>query len=110
MRENPQIAVYIMASGRNGTLYIGVTSDIFQRVIDHKTGRYGGFTSRYGCRTLVWFERHADMPSAIYREKRLKHWKRAWKLGLIEEANPMWRDLSDEWFDTSLPYLALRLG
>ncbi|MGE3303638.1 MAG: GIY-YIG nuclease family protein [Hyphomonadaceae bacterium] len=87
------IAVYIMASQRNGTIYIGVTSDLPTRIHLHRAGKEEGFTKRYGCKTLVWFEPHGDMASAIRRETQLKGWRRAWKLRLIEERNPQWLDL-----------------
>ncbi len=96
---NPFIAVYIMASATNGTLYIGVTSELGERVLGHKHGRYEGFSKKYGCTRLVWFERHGDMASAIARGKQLKTWRRKWKLALINEANPQWRDLADGWSD-----------
>ena len=85
--------VYIMASQRNGTLYIGVTSDLLQRVAQHKDGTFGGFSQRYGCKSLVWFERHDGIESAIRREKQMKEWKRLWKLRVIEDMNPGWDDL-----------------
>ena len=88
-----QPAVYILASQRNGTLYIGVTSDLVQRVWQHKNDVVDGFTKEYGVHTLVWYELHDDMESAIIREKRLKKWNRAWKLRQIEEMNPDWKDL-----------------
>ena len=88
--------VYILASMRNGTLYVGVTSDLVQRVWQHKNDFVEGFTQRYGVHTLVWFEAHESMESAIAREKPNKEWKRAWKLELIEKGNPTWRDLYDE--------------
>lgn len=88
-----QPAVYILASKRNGTLYTGVTSDLIQRVWQHKNNVIKGFTEKYGVHTLVYFELHDDMESAIVREKRLKKWNRAWKLRLIEEQNPEWTDL-----------------
>jgi len=91
------IAVYILASGRNGTLYIGVTSELPVRIRQHKLEVIEGFTQRYGCKRLVWFERHASMAEAIRRERVLKHWLRKWKLALIEAENPEWRDLSDGW-------------
>jgi putative endonuclease len=90
-------AVYIMASGRNGTLYTGVTSDLPGRVYQHRTGMLGGFTEEHGCKCLVWFEVHEEMESAIIREKRIKKWNREWKLRLIEETNPTWRDLAEDW-------------
>ena len=85
--------VYIMASGRNGTLYIGVTSDLVARVWQHREGVADGFTRQYGCKTLVWFERYDDIEAAIRREKQMKEWKRLWKLRVIEEMNPDWNDL-----------------
>jgi putative endonuclease len=91
-----QPCVYMLASKRNGTLYVGVTSDLIKPVWEHKQDFVEGFTKKYGVHTLVWFEMHADMMSAIAREKALKEWKRAWKLALIEKDNPLWRDLYDE--------------
>jgi len=85
--------VYIMASDRNGTLYIGTTSNLVQRVWQHKNDVCEGFTKRYGVHTLVYFEEYVDPQSAITREKQLKKWNRAWKLRLIEGKNPEWRDL-----------------
>jgi len=86
-------AVYILASKRNGTLYIGVTSDLIKRVWEHKNDLVQGFTRRYGVHQLVWYELHETMESAIQREKRLKEWERNWKLRLIESSNPDWEDL-----------------
>ncbi len=86
--------VYIVASARNGTIYIGVTSDLPGRIYQHRTGTPEGFTSKYGCKILVWYEVHSEMESAILREKRIKEWKRQWKLRLIEAENPTWRDLA----------------
>jgi putative endonuclease len=88
--------VYILASRRNGTLYVGVTSDVVKRVWEHKNDMVEGFTKRYGVHTLVWYEPHEIMISAITREKAIKEWKRQWKLGLIERLNPEWRDLYEE--------------
>ncbi len=85
--------VYIMASKRNGTLYIGVTSDLPGRVWQHKEGTLEGFAKRYGCKMLVWHEAYETIELAIRREKQMKEWQRAWKLRLIEEANPDWNDL-----------------
>ena len=85
--------VYIMASGRNGTLYIGVTGNLIARVWQHREGVVEGFTKKYGCKLLVWFERHDDIEAAIRREKQMKEWKRLWKLRVIEETNPDWDDL-----------------
>jgi putative endonuclease len=90
---NKQPAVYIVASKRNGTLYIGVTSDLVKRIWEHKNNMVEGFAKRYGVHQLVWFEVHEGMESAIEREKRLKEWKRKWKLELIESTNPSWQDL-----------------
>jgi len=96
MRERPfQPCVYIMASKRNGTLYIGVTSDIVRRVWEHREGLGSGFVRSYGVTRLVWFEMHDEMGAAIQREKQLKAWNRAWKLRLIEAENPRWADLWD---------------
>ena len=91
-----QPAVYIMASKPNGTLYIGVTSDLAKRAWEHKTDSADGFTKRYGVHRLVYYELHEDMLSAIAREKQLKKWNRAWKLELIEAQNPDWKDFWDE--------------
>lgn len=91
-----QPAVYIMASKRNGTLYIGVTSDLSGRVSIHRQDLIDGFTSRYGVHTLVHFEHFETMLDAIAREKSLKKWARARKIALIEACNPGWRDLADE--------------
>jgi len=85
--------VYIMASRKNGTLYIGVTGDLACRVWQHREGILEGFTKEYGVKMLVHYERFEDVANAIHREKRLKKWKRRWKIGLIEETNPQWRDL-----------------
>ena len=84
---------YIMASGRNGTLYIGVTSDLIKRVHEHKTDAVDGFTKVHRVHSLVWYEQHETMEFAILREKAIKEWKRQWKIDLIEKANPYWRDL-----------------
>jgi len=92
---NKQPAVYILASTRNGTLYTGVTSDLVKRIWEHRNNVVEGFTRRYGVHRLVWYELHESMESAIQREKRLKEWKRAWKLELIEGTNPDWQDLYD---------------
>ena len=88
--------VYILASRRNGTLYVGVTSDLVQRIWQHKNNQADGFTKKYAIHALVWFEPHVTMESAICREKAIKEWQRAWKIRLIESANPQWRDLYDE--------------
>jgi putative endonuclease len=87
--------VYILASGRNGTLYIGVTNDVMRRTWEHKSDLIEGFTRKYGVHILVWYETHNDINEAIIREKKLKHWKRAWKIELIEQQNSGWNDLYD---------------
>ena|SRR5580704_8107649 len=97
--QDAWISVYIVASARNGTLYTGVTSQLPDRVQQHKAGTFDGFSSKYGCKTLVWWESHPTMLEAIRREKQIKRWRRAWKLALIEAENPEWRDLSEEWFE-----------
>lgn len=85
--------VYILASRRNGTLYVGVTSDLSGRIWQHKSGLVEGFSKRYGSHQLVWYEVHESMYSAITREKSIKGWRRKWKLDLIEQTNPNWDDL-----------------
>jgi putative endonuclease len=89
-----QPCVYILASKRNGTLYIGVTSDLIQRIHQHRIGAVPGFTQEYGVKRLMWFEQHSMMDEAILRERRLKKWNRAWKIALIEALNPHWDDLA----------------
>lgn len=88
--------VYILAGEKNGTLYIGVTSDLSSRVYHHKHDTVPGFTSRYGVHSLVYYEVADDARSALQREKQLKRWRRAWKIRLIERENPSWRDLSQD--------------
>ena len=88
-----QPCAYLLASRRNGTLYVGVTSDVVKRVWEHKADLADGFTKRYGVHMLVWYELHDSMEGAIRREKAIKEWKRRWKLELIEKQNPEWRDL-----------------
>jgi putative endonuclease len=90
----------MIASQRNGTLYIGVTSDLIKRVYQHRTGMVDGFTKRYGVHTLVWYEVHELMESAILREKQLKKWSRIAKIRLIEQQNPLWQDL---WLELNSP-------
>jgi putative endonuclease len=90
------IAVYILANHKRGTLYVGATSDLPTRLGQHRTGEGSLFTGKYGLRRLVWFERHDTIVAARRRERRLKEWKRLWKIELIEVANPAWRDLSDQ--------------
>ncbi len=94
MQKQP--CVYILTSQRNGTLYVGVTSDLVKRVWEHKNDVVEGFTGKYGVHLLVYFEPCADMMSAIVREKQIKKWERAWKIELIESLNPEWRDLWEE--------------
>ena len=91
--DRRQPCVYMLASKHNGTLYIGVTSDLIKRVWQHRNQVVKGFTSRHRIHDLVWYEQHETMESAILREKQLKEWKRVWKLRLIEGENPEWRDL-----------------
>ena len=93
MALEKQPAVYILASRRNGTLSIGVTSNLVKRIWEHKNNLAEGFTKRHRIHQLVWYEAHEVMDSAIQREKRLKEWKRSWKLKLIESTNPDWQDL-----------------
>ena len=85
--------VYILASKPNGTLYVGVTSDLAKRIWEHRNGAVEGFTKRHKVHRLVYFEQFQSMVEAIEREKELKKWRRAWKIALIERSNPMWRDL-----------------
>jgi putative endonuclease len=91
-----QPCVYILASKRNGTLYIGVTTDLYGRMAEHKQGLIEGFTKKHGVTQLVYYEMHETMEDAIRREKQLKKWNRLWKLRIIEEVNPEWQDLFDE--------------
>ena len=93
--------VYIMASRRNGTIYIGVTSDLVKRVWEHRNGLVPGFTKEHGCKLLVWFETYDDLQEARLRELQMKKWKRLWKIDTIERINPNWQDL--------YPTLILRL-
>ena len=87
-----QPCVYILASQRNGTLYVGVTSNLLKRVWENKNNVIDGFTKKYSVHALVWYELHPSMESAIHREKSIKNWRRAWKVRIIEESNPRWRD------------------
>ena len=87
--------VYILCSQRNGTLYIGVTNDLTRRIYEHKTKMVKGFTEKYGVDKLVYVEIYEDVNNAIHREKCLKKWNRSWKIRLIEETNPEWKDLSE---------------
>lgn len=96
-------AVYIMASGQHGTLYVGVTSDLLQRVHQHREGLLGGFTKRHGVKRLVWWEPHDTIHTAIQREKSLKKYKREWKVNLIEAENPKWAHLFPRFFRVEGP-------
>ena len=101
MVDRKQFFVYILCSKRNGTLYTGVTSDLIKRVYEHKNKLADGFTKKYGVHRLIWYEMHGAAETAIPREKQIKKWNRAWKLELIEQMNPDWKDLYDELENTS---------
>ncbi len=88
--------VYLLASRRNGTLYVGVTNDLTRRVCQHKQGLVEGFTKKYGVKMLVWYEQTESIESAVLREKQIKRWNRDWKIELIRASNPQWRDLYEE--------------
>jgi putative endonuclease len=88
--------VYILASSRNGTLYVGMTDDLVKRIWMHREEVLPGFTKDYGVKSLVWYEQHESRESAFTRERQIKKWNRSWKLELIEKMNPAWRDLYDE--------------
>ena len=90
--------VYIMASGRNGTIYVGVTSNLPARAYQHRGGLIDGFTRKYGCKYLVWYEAHEDLDDARLRERQIKKWNRQWKLREIETMNPDWDDLFESLF------------
>jgi putative endonuclease len=92
--------VYILASARNGTLYVGLTDDLVKRISQHRSDLIPGFTRRYGVKMLVWYESHESRESAFVRERQLKKWNRAWKLTLIEQKNPSWQDL---WTEVAAP-------
>jgi putative endonuclease len=96
MRDDKQPAVYILASGPRGTIYAGVTSALWNRVATHKDGGVIGFTTKHKVYSLVWYEHHENMDSAILREKRIKKWNRDWKIRMVEELNPHWIDLHDD--------------
>jgi putative endonuclease len=95
-----QYYVYILASKKNGTLYIGVTSDLVKRICEHKQKLIDGFTKEYNVHALIYYEQHNEIEEAILREKQMKKWNRKWKIRLIEENNPEWKDLRDEYFST----------
>ena len=86
--------VYLLVNRPNGVLYCGVTNDIARRLFEHRSGAAGGFSGKYHCHRLVWFEHHTDIAMAIRREKQIKKWRRAWKVQLIEQTNPQWHDLA----------------
>lgn len=98
--------VYIMASGRNGTLYIGATSDLVKRAWEHRNGLVAGFTRKHECKILVWYETHDDLQEARHRELQMKKWKRLWKLSEIERMNPEWLDLYPAVIEGSSPSLS----
>ena len=88
--------VYLLANRRNGTLYVGMTDDLAKRVWMHRVGALPGFTKQHGIKTLVWYEQHETRESAFVRERQIKKWNRAWKLRLIVQMNPLWRDLYED--------------
>ncbi|WP_422083949.1 GIY-YIG nuclease family protein [Ulvibacterium sp.] len=94
-----QYYVYILSNKKNGTLYIGMTNNLERRVLEHKNKMTEGFTKRYGLDKLVYFESYTYVNDAILREKRLKKWKREWKIKLIVEDNPEWKDLAYDWYN-----------
>ena len=96
--NNKIYAVYILANKKNGTIYIGVTSDLKRRMLEHRNGLAKGFTQEYDVKNLVYIEQYQYVDKAIYREKQLKNWKREWKIDLIEERNPDWNDLYESIF------------
>lgn len=98
-----QYYIYLLASKKNGTLYVGVTNNLLKRVWEHKQDLVDGFTKRYKVHTLVYFEYCQDVQAALWREKRLKIWKRSWKIRLIQSMNPDWNDLYDSLLNGSLP-------
>ena len=102
MQRDFRPAVYIMDNGRNGAVYTGVTSNLVQRVWQHREAVIDGFTKRHGCKLLAWYELHSTMEYAIAREKQIKGWLRSRKIALIERSNPTWEDLANDWFDNSI--------
>jgi putative endonuclease len=98
--KNYEYYVYILASKKNGTLYIGMTNDIYRRVYEHKTETKDGFTKEYNVKALVYYEKTNDVKLAIKREKQLKKWYRKWKIQLIEQENPEWEDLAKNWYNS----------
>ncbi|MCB9808802.1 GIY-YIG nuclease family protein [Candidatus Nomurabacteria bacterium] len=104
MKNEKYFYVYILASKRNGTLYIGITNNLEARILQHKQGKGSVFTAKYGVSILVYYEMFHYVSDAIIREKRLKKWERAWKLELIEKDNPLWHDLSLGWDTSGSPF------
>ena len=105
MRETLQPTVYLLGSHRQGTLYLGMTSNLLGRLWQHRNDALEGFTKHYGVKRLLWFEQHATMHAAITREKQIKRWRRAWKIELIEAGNPDWKDLALEFGFEAVPSL-----
>jgi putative endonuclease len=103
MRNTFQPTTYIMANRKNGATNVGVTSNLINRIEQHRTGHFSGFSNENNTRVLVWYEQHMEMESAILREKRIKKWNRQWKINLIEAANPEWQDLAEEMGFPPLP-------
>ena len=97
--KTKQYCVYILASSKNGVLYVGVTSDLIARIYQHRANLVAGFTAKYFVHKLVYYELHADIYEAIKREKQIKKWERSWKIRLLEESNPEWKDLYDDIVD-----------
>ena len=96
MHRDVNPTTYLFASRRNGTLYVGVTSNLMARIYQHREGAIAGFSREHSIKCLVWFEQHSSMEQAIVREKQIKKWNRAWKLRLIEQANADWRDFAED--------------
>ncbi len=103
MRDNFQPTTYIMANRKNGTTNVGVTSNLMNRIREHREGEYDGFSKENSCHILVWYEQHLEMETAILREKRIKKWNRQWKINLIEAVNPEWDDLAEDMGFPPLP-------
>lgn len=101
--------VYILASKRNGTLYVGVTNNLIRRVYEHKTNITGGFTTKYKVYQLVYYEQTVSISSALVREKQLKKWNRKWKISLIEKENPNWNDLAKDWMPDQVGHDKMKL-
>lgn len=100
--------VYLLARSSHGTFYTGVTSNLIQRIHQHRTEAFDGYTADYGIKRLVWFERHETMDTAIHREKRIKRWRREWKYDLVNALNPTWRDLAEDLGFPPLPHPSSR--